>query len=406
MPSGCCIAGSRLQTGKDYLAAEGAIAESLALTHPDFEWVIHRGGPGLPEPARTPGAQLRLSFGRENVKLHADLVPRHASPTRVPGMTLRLEDSPEGAQARKWLDDFVRHGGRLALRDGMKVQLSDVPPPFGDLLGDPLSGELVLRAVPTPAPYYATAIAGSPDERVSLDVDLLPTDPSDDWDAVLEGRVGGLTVTLRFRWVVHEGQGESRLAFHYVANSGAPHEVEARVLGWLLATHHDGAITLKDRRGERPVVAHATTPQPIPAWLELWAQLHSDLAELERAAGKAAPPPPKDVTMWHAEAIGMVARMLRACRYPFEVSEMTMDFAPQATTALGGVVADIEVRRTLVANVFGSEMPVAREVIRMPPMVVRERGGLPAGGWRLKLVPLGSETAEVIAELMPLEDSN
>lgn len=398
-------AGSPLQSGEDFLSAESAIADALAEANPDYDWRIYRATRDSPEPAQSPGALLRLSFGKGDIVLHADLVPRHGSPDAVPGVTVQLDDTPEGARAREWLDQLRHSGGRLDLDEGVAVSVSDIPAPFGDLLGEPMAGELRLRVVPQPAPFYARLTAGAAANRVSLDIDLLPTEPSDEWDAALEGRVGGLVVTLRFRWEVHRGRGEVPLTFTYSGEAGAPHETESRVLRWLLATYESEAVTIEDRRGERPTIEHPIPAKPIPSWLPVWAQLHTDLADLERAAGRPAPTAPDEATAEAVHAINIVARMVRARHSPGTLTEVNMDFKPQATTTLEGVVDGVELRQTLVANVFGTEMPVARQVTALPHMIVRERVPLPDGGWRVTLVPLGGEQAEVMQELIPLSEN-
>jgi len=398
-------AGSPLRSGEDFLSAEGAIAEGLARADPDHEWVIHRAARGLPDPGPTPGAVLRLSFASAEVVVHADLVPRHGSPAARPGVTLQLDDSPEGRRARRWLEDLMRSGGRLALGKGTKVSLSDIPPPFGDMLTEPLEGEMDLRAVAEPAPFYGRLTAGPVGDTATVDVDLLPADPPEDWDAALQGRIGGLDVTLRFRWFVHEGQGESRLTFHYQP-SGAPHAVEAEALRWMCAAHREGVVRLEDRNGERPSVEVVNSEAPMPAWLELWAQLHEDLAALESAAGAPAPQAPDEVTVGEVDGIATVAAMVRSRRYPGDVRDFTLTYRPgaQTTPGIGRILKDVRTERTLVAKVFGKEFPVAREIIELPPMLVAEHVARSDGACDVRLVPLGAEVAEVMVDLVPLSE--
>jgi hypothetical protein len=75
-----------------------------------------------------------------------------------------------------------------------------------------------------------------------------------------------------------------------------------------------------------------------------------------------------------------------------------------ATPDLSDVYKDVNVRHLLLANIFGSETPVADERIDLPPMVVAARTSTPHGGFELRLVPLASERAEIMAELVPLSD--
>jgi hypothetical protein len=399
-------AGSPMRSGEDFLAAEGAIGEGLASADPDYDWIIHRGTRETPEPARTSAVLMRLSFARGDVVVHADLVPRHGHPQSQPGAILQPDESPEGQQARAWLQELMQSGGRLQLREGVRVRLSDVPAPFGDLLTDPLGGDVLVRAVAEPMAYYGRLTAGPPDERVALDIDLLPSPAPADWDAVLEGHVGGLIATIRYRWMVERRLGENRLTFHY-HRSGAPHAVEARALAFMLAAHEQGAITLEDRTGERPSFEQPTPVASAPSWLALWARLHADLAELETAAGQPAPPVPDELLVEHVRAISLVAGMLRARRLPMTISDFTASFNPDATAAseLDAIARDIYTRQTLVAIVFGRQLPVAYQEIRLPPMVIADRTRRADGGWDIRYVPLGADRAEIIAELVPLTEA-
>lgn len=396
-------AGSPLQTGDDFLAAEEALERSLSLADPDYDWVIHRARGEVAEPDRAPGAVLRLSFGRKGVTIHADLVPRHAFPAAMPSVALRLDDTEAGVRAREWLEELRLSGGRLALGEGVDISVTDVPAPFGELLDSPLSGAITVKAVSKPAPFYVRATAGPPDDRVSLDIDLLPSSPSEEWDAALEGRVGGLVLSLRMRWLVHKGEGEFRVSFDYSGGGGAPNDIEASVLRWLLATYPDSEVTLDDRRGERPSLTWALAPREAPEWMEVFAQLHGDLAVLEAFAGRPAPPIPYEVRGDAVNAIATVARILRTRSRAGTINGVTMTF--NAAPDLGQVVRDLELRQTLVANVFGHEMPVAREVTQAPPMVVRSRRALPNGEWELQLVPLVGDNVEIVQELVPLAEN-
>jgi hypothetical protein len=56
----------------------------------------------------------------------------------------------------------------------------------------------------------------------------------------------------------------------------------------------------------------------------------------------------------------------------------------------------------MVANVFGEQMRVAREVTRIPVMIVTDREPKSDDGWLVRLVPLAGDEVEVMQELIPL----
>jgi hypothetical protein len=266
-------------------------------------------------------------------------------------------------------------------------------------------GEMLIKAVAVPPPFYARLTTGASDHRTSVDIDLLPTDPPAEWDAVLEGRYDGLNVWLRFRWFVERSRGEARLTFTYTP-SNAPHEVQAAALMWLLATHDGGPVILEDRTGERPTTEYPGTDTPAPSWLAPWARLHADVAELERAAGRPAPLAPDEVSGFDLHAITVVAEMLRERRSTGDLKDAKLTFKPRAIPdEIPTVVTDLVLRQTLVARVFGQEFPVARQVTVCPPMLVRERVRLSNGGWQVTIIPFGSDSVEVVSELVPLSEN-
>ena len=398
-------AGSPLRSAEDFVAAEQAISEGLAELNLDYDWAIHRTTTDSPDVERSPGALLRLSFGRDQVLIHADLVLRHSSAASYPGLSIQLEDSPEGNRARAWLADLMRSGGRLNLAQGVALKLSDIPPPFGEFFGEPVTGEITIRAVAEPAPFYARLVAGAGAERVAIDLDLTPARAPDDWDAMLTGRHGGLTATLRFRWFVEQGRGESRFDFTYQP-SHAPHASEALALRWIVAAKSEGNITIEDRTGERPSIALTTSGQPVPDVIRTWAQIHTDLADLEAAAGRSAPQPPNDVSYEDIHRIATVAAMVRGRRHPAGVRDFSITLDPGAPLIpqVGSVLKQVHTQRTLVAIVFETEFPVAHEMIELPPMLVTSSTTQSDGSVRVRAVPLGSDVAEVVAEIVPLSE--
>jgi hypothetical protein len=209
---------------------------------------------------------------------------------------------------------------------------------------------------------------------------------------------------MYFRWFIEEGRGEIRVQFHYSHNQ-APHAVEARVLRWLEEMHRTGAVTVEDRRGLRPPVTQAVESLELPPWLSSWASLHEALVEIETAAGRAVPPLPTDGTSEEeVRAILQCANWLRARVTDGDVTQFTADFVPGAVPALDSIARDLVVEETLVIKIAGEEIRVARQIVRTPPMIVRERIALPNGGWRVVYVPLGGQSAKAMIEYVPLSE--
>jgi hypothetical protein len=398
-------AGSPLKSGVDLVEAEFAIADGLAQKNVDYDWIILHGAvDAIGPPPLSPSTIMRIALTRGKTVMYADCVPRHSSPSSRPELSLQPDDSPEGRQARQWLDALLsgQGGGRLSLRDGVRFALSDIPPPFDDLLDEEAlsGGEVTIKAVAEPPPFYAQVIAGNE----AIDIDLLPITPTEEWDAELQGRIAGLVLTLRFVWSVNQGLGRLNISFEY-RHTNAPHAVEASLLKWLLATHRHDEVVIEDRQGERPSIrqpTNASTPEP---WLELWAQLHEDLALLEQAAGTPAPPVPDIVSTEDVERIATMARILRVRRIEATVSDATLSFSSDALDfPLHRIVYNMTRQGTLVAQLFGDEqLAVAQETIPFPPMIVIERVVRP-NGVDVRFVPLTGSDAQVICEVTPLSE--
>ena len=212
-------AGNASATAADFLQADFGIAEAIAEQDLDYDWEIRRRAAAQPPPAMDSRAMLRLTFEAGDHRLYADLLPAHVgAPVRL---LIETDATSAGAQARRWLDELRQRGGRLRLREGVRIRVSDVPPPFGELLADAVDGEILVRSSSEPPPYFATIVAEGSSGPVALDVDLVATEPAEEWDAKLEGRYGGLRISLAFRWHVQEGRGESNLHFEYSPSGGS-----------------------------------------------------------------------------------------------------------------------------------------------------------------------------------------
>jgi hypothetical protein len=171
----------------------------------------------------------------------------------------------------------------------------------------------------------------------------------------------------------------------------------------VIAVVRSGAIGLSDRVGARPAVVQQGEPRGVESWMQTWAALHENLATLERAAGRPMPPVPSDVTQAQFAAIAQVAGLLRSRHVPVAVHDSSITVDRAAATKIGGALTDVRIEATAVALVFGEEVAVARQVMALPPMLVRDLIAVP-GGWEIRMVPLGSSHAQVLAELIPLTE--
>ncbi len=396
-------AGGELSRGDHVLDREFAV-EEFVQGDPHFAWAIYKRPTGTPEPQQTPGAILRLEFRRGEDVLLADALPRSASSLEHygPGVTLVTDDSPAGADARRMIADLLAGGGRLRLREGVKLAVDRLPAPFGDLIDSPIEGDITVKMVSDPAPWYAQLTADTDLGRGEQNVDLLPQPPPDDWDAELQGASGGLTTTVRFRWSVNTGVGEINFGFRYRA-SEAPVAERASALSFVLATHGAGALRILDRNGHRDPIEERLPRRRPPQELVELDRLLNALVEIERFTGSPTPAVPEEVKLREIDDVVWLGEALRNRGYSMRMTSLTARVAADGAGAFR-TGSDITLSETFVGRLFGHELPLAERVVQLPLMTVTQRRRLPGeDAWEVVLAPLHSHEAEVWAELRPLK---
>jgi len=396
-------AGGELSRGDHVLDREFAV-EEFVQGDPHFAWAIYKRPTGTPEPQQTPGAILRLEFRRGEDVLLADALPRSVSSLEHygPGVTLVTDDSPAGAEARRMIADLLAGGGRLRLREGVKLALDRLPAPFGDLIDSPIEGDITVKMVSDPAPWYAQLTADTDLGWGEQNVDLLPQRPPDDWDAELQGASGGLTTTVRFRWSVNTGVGEINFGFRYRA-SEAPVTERASALSFVLATHGAGVLRILDRNSHRDPIEERLPRRRPPQELVELDRLLKALVEIERFTRSPTPAVPEEVKLREIDDVVWLGEALRNRGYSMRMTSLTARVGPDGAGAFR-TGSDITLSETFVGRLFGHEVPLAERVVQLPLMTVTQRRHLPGeDAWEVLLAPLHSHEAEVWAELRPLK---
>ena len=145
-----------------------------------------------------------------------------------------------------------------------------------------------------------------------------------------------------------------------------------------------------------------------PEWLPIFAAVYEGLAEIEAAAGAPAPALPDPLTGADVEAVTAVAATLRARRQTGRISDLSLTFAPGARSmpAVGAIVNDLTIEQTMVARIFGHEVPVARQRFIPPPMIVESHLLQPDGSHAVKLLPLAGSAVELVIEVIPLSEAD
>jgi hypothetical protein len=398
-------AGGPLRTADDLLEREAATGEFLRSADPHFDWVSTKRT-RTPEPvARTPGAVMRLEFGKGDQELIADAVPRSPSALEhfAPRGALVFPDSGEWERARKLLDAVTAEGGRADL-GAAKIRFERIPAPFDELLADGVEGNVSVRAYRTVPPWASTISIETDEGSASLDIDLIPEEPETEWDAKLVGKRHGLAFEMRFVWSHSKRSGELNATWRFTRASGTTAE-RAQVLAFVIALHGAGTFEVRDREGRRPALAEPTVPAPVPDDLRYLQRFYEDLATIERFAGSTFGATPDETTYEEARAVSWLAQALRDGGYERTMRSFNAHCGPAGLSALKRSGSNIEIRETLYARFFGREAAVAYQTMKLPLMVVRQAVRVPGTqpAWDVELVPAVGDSAPVRFVLTPLE---
>lgn len=401
-------AGGPLRTADDLLEREGATGEFLHTADPHFDWVATKRTRSSVPVARSPGAVMRLEFGKGDQELIADAVPRSASALEhfAPQAALVFPDEAEWERARELLEAVASEGGRADI-GAATMRFEQIPAPFDELLTEGMEAEIRVRARREVPPWAAAISADTDEGSATVDVDLVSEEPEDEWDAKLVGRRHGLTIEMRFVWSHSKRSGELQVRWHFTRATGTTEE-RAQVLTLLIALHGTGTFEIRDREEQRPALTDRTVPATVPDDLRYLQRLYEDLATIQRFAGATFGPPPDETTYDEARELAWLAESLLAGGYDAAMQSAKMTCGPEALKSLKRSGSDIEVRETLCARFFGRELPVAQQSVKLPHVTTRQAVRIPGPDplWEVELIPTSSDSAPVRFALTPLNESS
>jgi hypothetical protein len=308
-------AGGEFSTGEHVVERQAAVDEFVQASDPHFSWALFPLERGSPEPPQSPGAILRLHIARGSHVLLADAIPRSSAALAHYGPTVRLvtDDSAEGQEVRRMMAELLAGGGRLLLRDGVKLAIDRMPRPFQDLIKGPVGGEILIKSVAQAPPFYVRLEASTDFGNAALDIDLLPVEPPSDWDIALAGARGGLEMQMLSRWSVNEGMGQTSFTLRFrTGQQGAPLAERADAANVMVAVHGAGSVQISDRSRLRPTVVKTTTRQALDPDVADMARLLSALVEIERFTGLPAPAIPDEIARADIDVLATAADILRA----------------------------------------------------------------------------------------------
>lgn len=398
-------AGGPLRTAQDVLERTDAISEFLESADPHFEWIAaQRPKSSTPLPP-TPGQVLRLGISDGEREKVYDAVPRGVSSLDQLHLhgAIEYEDAQEAERARALLQAVMSNGGRANLGQA-RIRVEGIPAPFESLFDPGTPSIISVRMTKDPVPWPSTVLVSSDLGRAALDLDLMPVEPEDEWDAKLVGERHGFVVELRFVWSHSERVGSVNVTWRLGRASGTSAEC-AQVLRLMLALHGAGNFEIRGRDDPSRTMRESMKPSSVPAGLKALQGVFEDLATIEAFAGVILGPPPDMISGEDAHHLAWLASAIREGGYEVQVQTVTL-----TCTAVGPLdqlqpgAHNVRLEETLVTRFFGRERAIARRVVNLPEMVVQKVSRMSGvePRWRVELVSGTGRDVSVRFALLPL----
>lgn len=387
-------AGGPLRTPTDVLDRYGAIGDFLRASDPHFEYkavVRPRSGDEAP---RTPNAVMRLEFSRGDEQLFVDAVPRTPSAAEHygPRGAMRFDDAERAVALLRKVQSL---GGRATLGHA-NVRFERIPAPFDQMLTE-IDGMVTVRAEAEATPLASTVIVDTETGNASVDFDLIPEQPEQEWDAKLVGRRHGITLELRFVFRHDVASGRLEITWRLDRPSGSASE-RLTALNFVVGLHGRGTFAVSDREGRLAPVTQSTESRTVPAGLSELRGVYRDIVDIEDFAGTSLAPLPDDFTGEDAYHLAYLAELVRRQRVDGTVTSGTMEVGAEALRQFRRTGSDIEIRSKLIARLFGRAVYVADQILRLPPMQVQSAIRRSSGLWLVRLVPASGRSGRMDVE--------
>jgi len=401
-------AGGEMSTGAHALDRLEAV-ESFLRSDPGSRWVAHTRKFDEGPPPRSPGAVVRFELRRGSSIVALDLVPEAdgRGVALLPRVRLKTDDSPGGQQARGLLARLERTGGRARLREGVRLEVDDVPAPFAELLSEPMVGPMTVRLVPDAEPYVARLSADTDLGLGEVEVALVPVEADSDWDVSFHGEHAGLELDVRSRYEVVSETQETSVAFRFRPGvSRATLAERARVATFVVAAHGEGTVALSGQ-GRSPV-RQSVERRALAEDVMETSRLLAALSAIERSTGLPAPVIPEEIVHGDVDLLVSVAAALEAGAEPMPVPTVSMVASDAALAELrAGEGKPITLCDSAFVEALGAVIPFARRTITLPAIeVISAEPTGQAGHWTVKVRPSEADVVEVLARYEPFDEQH
>jgi hypothetical protein len=394
-------AGGTVDTAGKVIERAAAIGEFLGGHDPFFSYPAYQFEEGMPTPPLAPGAVMAIGRTEGGSTVRLDAVPRDedALSKYAPRLRMEFDPSEEGKRAAETIDKAIRQRRAVTVDEGLQITAEQLPPLFGDMIGKPTRGTVVVTPTPTPpwgAVFHAVSDRGDETFRVRLD----PTpEPPAGSQVAFRGERNGLIATIKARWVEGRG-GQIGIDWsHRIDDS--PAREQLRVLKFLEALHGNGEVTITDDLSGRPELKHPLKARHFG--LEQLVAFFEDVVVIEDWMGQDIRlPESADVaeTTWVAEIAAAIRR--RALKMRWDGSSFAAD--PKELAHMAPRSA-IRIEHDLRMNLLGQNINLGHGVFDVPVAEVHDRGPI-EGNFslhRIEILPAGGEPQTSEWGLLPPE---
>lgn len=389
-------AGGRLGSVEDAIERLRPVGEFLEGHDPFFTYPQLQYPTGQ-DPPPTPGSVISVESTEGGGTIRIDAVPRDAEAAARYRPTLRVAFSgEEGERQRLRFEQALSRNRPVSVSGGVSVTFDRLPPAFAGQVGEPFAAEVRIRPQLDPWSSEFRVAAGGGEEALAMQMEPL-AEPPPDWDVVYEGHFGGIctSVSLRVR-----DEGAAMLVNWSHRLDGSPARDQLRGLRFLAALQGKGTFTLRDRGTRTRLIHEPTRPEAVDERLPRLIELLSDVVTIEDWTGEELEVP-SEVSGEEIEAITDAATQIRDREAPFRAKKLSI-VGP--ATAIPELIAgeNIAITETMVAELFGEWVELARRTVTLPGVEVVDRGEVEPGRHAIDLLPAPGVPAELLRwELEP-----
>jgi hypothetical protein len=389
-------AGGELSSLEDAIERLRPVGEFLEGHDPSFTYPQFQYRQGQ-EPPLTPGNVISVESSDGECTVRIDAVPRDTEAADRYRPKLRVAFSgEEGRRERERFEQALARNRPVSVQDGVIVTFDRLPPAFANGVGEPFAATVMIR--PQLDPWPAEFLVSSAVAEETLRVQMEPlAEPPAGWDIGYEGRFGGICASV----LLNAGAGEEAMFVKWTHTvDGSPARDQLTALRFMAALQGEGTFTLRDCESRVRLIHESTRPEAVEERLTRLLKLLADVVTIEDWVGVELPVP-SEISGAEIEAIAVAANQIREREVPFSAQKISLVGPASAIPQLADG-ENIAISETMVVELFGESVALARRTVRFPGVEVIDCGEVEPGRHAIELLPASGLSPELLCwELEP-----